>query len=75
MRKGKPAPDIYLLVSERLEVKPSSCLVLEDSNPGIKAAHAAGMIPDRFPPDEGAKALAYRILPDLHAVTRLILHV
>ena len=79
VRKGKPAPDIYLLVSERLEVKPSSCLVLEDSNPGIKAAHAAGMIPvmipDRFPPDEEAKALAYRILPDLHAVTRLILHV
>jgi beta-phosphoglucomutase-like phosphatase (HAD superfamily) len=79
VRKGKPAPDIYLLVSERLEVKPSSCLVLEDSNPGIKAAHAAGMIPvmipDRFPPDEEAKALAYLILPDLHAVTRLILHV
>ena len=79
VRKGKPAPDIYLLVSERLEVKPSSCLVLEDSNPGIKAVHAAGMIPvmipDLIPPDEEARVMAYRILPDLHAVTRLILHV
>lgn len=40
---GKPAPDLYLLTSKKLEVDPEECLVLEDSPSGIKAAKAAGM--------------------------------
>lgn len=40
---GKPAPDIFLLVAQRLGVSPSACLVYEDAPEGIKAAHAAGM--------------------------------
>lgn len=40
---GKPAPDIYLEVSRRLEVDPAECVVLEDSVPGCAAAIAAGM--------------------------------
>jgi len=73
---GKPAPDIFLLASRRLGIAPINCLVLEDSNAGIRAAHAAGMvavmIPDIILPDEESKALAYRILPSLHAVMELI---
>ena len=41
--KGKPAPDIYLLVAECLEVKPEECLVFEDIPEGILAGVRAGM--------------------------------
>ena len=42
-KKGKPAPDIYLLVAKELQVNPSNCLVFEDIIPGILAGKAAGM--------------------------------
>lgn len=41
--KGKPAPDIYLAVADRLSVSPSKCLVFEDIVPGIMAGKNAGM--------------------------------
>ena len=41
--RGKPAPDIYLLVAHRLGVAPGRCLVYEDADAGIAAALAAGM--------------------------------
>ena len=40
---GKPAPDIYLAVSEKLRVNPKRCLVFEDIIPGIQAGKSAGM--------------------------------
>lgn len=40
---GKPAPDIYLKVAERLEVKPENCLVFEDTCAGTLAGVRAGM--------------------------------
>ena len=40
---GKPEPDIYLEVANRLSVPTHACLVLEDSVPGCQAALAAGM--------------------------------
>ena len=40
---GKPDPEIYILVAEELGVDPGSCLVIEDSPAGVKAAIAAGM--------------------------------
>lgn len=43
VRRGKPAPDVYLLASERLGVEPAACLVVEDTAAGITAAKAAGM--------------------------------
>jgi HAD superfamily hydrolase (TIGR01509 family) len=39
----KPAPDIFLLAADRLQVAPENGLVLEDSEAGIAAAQAAGM--------------------------------
>lgn len=39
---GKPHPEIYLTMAERLQVKPSEMLVLEDSETGTRAAAAAG---------------------------------
>jgi HAD superfamily hydrolase (TIGR01549 family) len=41
--RGKPHPDLFLLAAEKLGVPPGSCLVIEDSAGGIKAAVAAGM--------------------------------
>jgi beta-phosphoglucomutase family hydrolase len=46
---GKPAPDCFLLAAERLGVKPSDCLVFEDTQLGIDAATAAGMKHVRVP--------------------------
>lgn len=41
--KGKPAPDIYLLVAKDLGVAPENCLVFEDVPMGIQAGKSAGM--------------------------------
>jgi HAD superfamily hydrolase (TIGR01509 family) len=41
--KKKPAPDIYLLSLEKLEVDPAQVLVVEDSRSGLESAHAAGL--------------------------------
>jgi pseudouridine-5'-monophosphatase len=43
VRRGKPAPDIFLLAAEHLEVDPRHCVVIEDSPAGVAAARAAGM--------------------------------
>jgi HAD superfamily hydrolase (TIGR01509 family) len=40
--RGKPDPEIYLSAAVRLNVEPSSMLVLEDSEVGTRAAAAAG---------------------------------
>jgi HAD superfamily hydrolase (TIGR01509 family) len=46
--RGKPAPDLFLLAAERMQITPANCLVIEDSLPGILAARAAGMAVWRF---------------------------
>lgn len=43
VEKGKPDPEIYLLVSRELGVPPDRCLVIEDSPVGVEAALAAKM--------------------------------
>lgn len=43
VKKGKPAPDIYLAVADNLQVSPDRCLVFEDIVPGIQAGKNAGM--------------------------------
>jgi HAD superfamily hydrolase (TIGR01509 family) len=43
IKNNKPAPDIYLLASQRLGVAPESCLAIEDTTAGINAANQAGM--------------------------------
>lgn len=73
---GKPAPDIFLKTATRMEVAPHGCLVLEDSEPGAQAAHAAGMrvilVPDLAPPSEATRAICWRIVPSLEAVAPLL---
>lgn len=43
VRKGKPAPDVYLKAAQNLQVSPSNCLVFEDVPMGILAGKNAGM--------------------------------
>ncbi len=68
----KPAPDIFLKVASSLDIQPKQCVVLEDSEPGVTAAHNAGMspimIPDIKQPTREIEKLTYRILPDHFAV-------
>ncbi len=40
--KTKPAPDLYLASAKNLRASPADCLAIEDSNPGVRAAKAAG---------------------------------
>lgn len=72
IENGKPAPDIFLLAAERLQIPPQNCIVLEDSEAGVKGAKAAGaipiMVPDLKPPSEEAKENAFRIVKTLHDV-------
>ena len=39
----KPAPDIYLLALQQLDLPPEACLAFEDSRAGLASAKAAGL--------------------------------
>ncbi|HET9731468.1 MAG TPA: HAD family phosphatase [Acidimicrobiales bacterium] len=61
--RGKPHPDVYLEAARRLGVVPPSCVAVEDSGNGIRAARAAGLrvsaVPNRdFPPEPEVLAAA-----------------
>jgi len=71
---GKPAPDIYLAVTERLGRQPRRCAAVEDSANGLRSAAAAGLrviaVPHpRYPPGADALGLATLVLPSLTGLT------
>jgi HAD superfamily hydrolase (TIGR01509 family) len=76
VERGKPAPDLFLEAARRIAQPPERCVVLEDSEAGIVAAHAAGMVPVMVPdlkqPAPEICALAYRVLPSLHEALPLM---
>lgn len=43
VKKGKPAPDVFLRAAELLNVDPKKCCVIEDAAAGVAAGKAAGM--------------------------------
>jgi HAD superfamily hydrolase (TIGR01509 family) len=43
VKRGKPAPDLFLFAAEQMKAVPARCLVIEDSVPGVAGARAAGM--------------------------------
>lgn len=40
---GKPAPDIFLIAANKLDLAPKDCIVVEDAIAGINAAKSAGI--------------------------------
>jgi HAD superfamily hydrolase (TIGR01509 family) len=71
---GKPAPDVYLEATRRLEIEPRRCAAVEDSSNGLRAAHAAGMrvlaLPNsHYPPAPDALALADVVVASLEELT------
>ena len=76
VEKGKPEPDIYLLASQKLNLKPSECIALEDSQNGIKSASSAGcktvMVPDLDGPTDEIKPLLYAVADNLTDVIKLL---
>ncbi|MGE5602520.1 MAG: beta-phosphoglucomutase [Nitrososphaerales archaeon] len=44
VERSKPAPDVFLAAADLLGVAPKACVVVEDAESGIEAAHAAGML-------------------------------
>jgi HAD superfamily hydrolase (TIGR01509 family) len=67
---GKPAPDMFLLAAARLGVRPSACVVIEDSPPGVQAGRAAGMFTlavCRVPGTEASLAAADRVVDTVSA--------
>ncbi|MEK7690863.1 MAG: HAD family hydrolase [Bdellovibrionota bacterium] len=43
VKYGKPAPDLFFYAAEKMGWNPSECLVVEDSEAGVRAGVAAGM--------------------------------
>ena len=48
--KSKPDAEAFLLAAAKLGVAPMNCLVFEDTEMGIQAATAAGMVSVKVPP-------------------------
>lgn len=76
VQKSKPEPDIYLKAAATLEIAPERCAAFEDSENGVRAAHAAGMvtiqIPDLKAPSDALLTLNHTVAPDLITGARAI---
>jgi len=58
VKRGKPAPDLFLHAAKTMGVPPEACCVIEDSKPGLSAADSAGMHSIHYAPG-GASNHAY----------------
>jgi HAD superfamily hydrolase (TIGR01509 family) len=77
IERGKPHPDIYLCVTEKLGIPTDACLVIEDALSGVAAAKAAIMrvaaIPDtRFVDAHEYEKEADYVLGSLSEIPALI---
>jgi HAD superfamily hydrolase (TIGR01509 family) len=74
--KSKPEPDIFLEAARQLHTRPSSCIVLEDSEKGIAVALAAGMVPvmvpDIIPPPSWVAEKNIHVCASLEEATPLV---
>jgi HAD superfamily hydrolase (TIGR01509 family) len=75
-QRSKPDPEPYLCAVDRLGLRPERCLVIEDSERGLRAAKAAGLtcwvVPSGLTVG-GRFAAADAVLPDLAAVAARLL--
>jgi HAD superfamily hydrolase (TIGR01509 family) len=70
VQNPKPHPEPYLMAARHLGVAPETCLAVEDSHSGVRAAHAAGMqtimVPDLVRPSDEVAALCAHVMESLH---------
>lgn len=63
VKRGKPAPDIYLYACEQMGAEPSDCFAVEDAPNGVISAYTAGcrviMVPDQTQPDDTLKEMLF----------------
>jgi HAD superfamily hydrolase (TIGR01509 family) len=59
--RSKPHPDLFILAAQAIGVSMENCLVVEDAQAGVEAAHAAGMTALGLGPQErvGAAELVF----------------
>ena len=76
VQRGKPAPDIFLIAAERLDVKPADCMGVEDSFNGVRAVKAAGMYtvmaPDMIQPTKDILDLTDACVEDLGQIIPIL---
>lgn len=74
--RGKPDPEIFLAAGRGVGVDAARCVVIEDSEAGIRAASAAGMIPLAVPDlrdlPEAVVALAHGVFSNLDEVASFL---
>ena len=74
--RSKPDPETFLIGAGKAGEIPSRCLVLEDSENGIRAAHAGGFhvicVPDLKFPSPEVQALADAVVKSLDEVIPLV---
>jgi HAD superfamily hydrolase (TIGR01509 family) len=74
LKSWKPAPTVYLAAAAGLGVPASRCLAVEDSDAGIRAAHAAGMPVLHYTRDDDAPTHPMALARSRnHQQTRLII--
>ena len=78
IERSKPEPEMFLKAASRLGCPPGRCLVLEDSETGILAAHRAGMksimVPDMKEPSEEIKQMCFKQITNLREVRIYLEH-
>ena len=73
---SKPKPDLFLRAAEGIGIAPASCMAVEDSHNGVRAAHAAGMmtvmVPDIVAATAEIRLLCVAVVDSLHDVRGLL---
>lgn len=76
VERGKPAPDVYLCVCEKLGLEPGECYAVEDSPNGVMAAYNAGlkviMVPDQTLPDDELRQCLYKCVGNLTEIIDVV---
>jgi HAD superfamily hydrolase (TIGR01509 family) len=68
VERGKPHPDLFLAAAAGLGAEPASCVVVEDTAPGVEAGLAAGAAVLAVARDSGARSA----LAGAHVVANLL---
>ncbi len=74
--KGKPEPEIFLAAASLIDISAPSCIAIEDSAVGVRAASSAGMytimIPDQKGPDDATKERYHELHSSMSLATARI---